>query len=226
MGQQNDRAMNGKELPEGTAHPETASQDHNGTNELTPGATAQEKKERIRHHFSQIMNTLGLDLDDDSLRDTPSRVARMYVDELFRGLDPAQRPRVKTFDNKYQYKEMLLERDITVHSHCEHHFLPVIGRAHVAYIPNERVVGLSKLNRIVDYYSRRPQVQERLTVQIADELMSSLKTEDVAIMIEAEHHCVKLRGVEDIPSLTTTYAFRGKFEERKWEERFLNACLR
>ena len=185
----------------------------------------EKKRDKIRYHFSKIMETLGLDLSDDSIEDTPDRVAKMYVKEIFKGLDPEQKPEVKTFQNKYKYDDMLLEQDITVHSLCEHHFLPIIGRAHVAYIPGERVIGLSKLNRIVDYYSRRPQVQERLTVQIADELSESLDTQDIAVMIEAEHHCVKLRGVEDVPSETSTYAFRGQFRDTYWQERFL-MCLK
>ena len=171
----------------------------------------EEKKEKIAHHFEQIMEALGLDLTDDSLKGTPGRVAKMYVEEVFSGLDPKNKPKVALFENKYLYKEMLVEKDVTVKSFCEHHFVPIVGRAHVAYKSNGNVIGLSKINRIVQYYAKRPQVQERLTVQIAEELKQILKTDDVAVMIDARHMCVSLRGVEDDASSTVTTSFHGAF---------------
>ncbi|MFN5224024.1 MAG: GTP cyclohydrolase I FolE [Bacteroidota bacterium] len=170
-----------------------------------------EKIQRIESSFRDIMNVLGLDLTDDSLKDTPARVAKMYVTELFKGLNPANKPSVTLFENKYNYGKMLLERNITVFSNCEHHFVPVYGKAHVAYFSNGQVIGLSKLNRLVDYYARRPQVQERLTVQIMRELKRILNTEDVAVIIDAVHHCVCSRGVGDISSSTITAEYSGKF---------------
>ncbi len=170
-----------------------------------------EKIQRIESSFKDIMNVLGLDLTDDSLKDTPARVAKMYVTELFKGLNPANKPSVTLFENKYNYGKMLLERNITVFSNCEHHFVPVYGKAHVAYFSNGQVIGLSKLNRLVDYYARRPQVQERLTVQIMRELKRILNTEDVAVIIDAVHHCVCSRGVGDISSSTVTAEYSGKF---------------
>jgi len=173
--------------------------------------TNEEKKAKIAYHFEQIMETLGLDLTDDSLKGTPGRVAKMYVEEVFSGLDPKNKPKVALFENKYLYKEMLVEKDITVKSFCEHHFVPIVGRAHVAYKSNGNVIGLSKINRIVQYFAKRPQVQERLTVQIAEELKRILQTEDVAVMIDARHMCVSLRGVEDDASSTVTTSFHGAF---------------
>ena len=172
-----------------------------------------DKIERIAGHFRAIMDELGLDLTDDSLAGTPRRVAKMYVQEWFRGLDPAQRPVVRLFENRYAYHEMLVERDITLFSCCEHHFVPIIGKAHVAYLPTDNVVGLSKLNRVVQYYARRPQVQERLTRQIAEELRQSLGTPDVAVLIEADHLCVMSRGVNDTSSSTLTADYGGRFGE-------------
>jgi len=183
--------------------------------------SAAEKKEKIAHHFEQIMETLGLDLNDDSLRGTPARVAKMYVDEVFTGLDPDRKPKVALFENKYRYDEMLVEKDITVKSFCEHHFVPIIGKAQVAYISNGYVIGLSKINRIVQYFAKRPQVQERLTVQIAEELKSVLKTEDVAVVIDARHMCVSLRGVEDESSSTITSSYHGKFKSESIRNEFL-----
>ncbi len=165
----------------------------------------------IEGHMTQIMEVLGLDLTDDSLRGTPRRVAKMYVQEWFRGLDPANRPAVKLFTNEYQYQEMLVEREITLFSCCEHHLVPIIGKAHIAYVPGDRVVGLSKLNRVVQYYARRPQVQERLTRQIAEELKLTLGTDNVAVLIEADHLCVMSRGVNDTTSSTITTDFGGVF---------------
>ncbi len=170
-----------------------------------------EKIEKIEAHFREIMNTLGLDLTDDSLNGTPRRVAKMYVKEIFSGLNPANMPKATMFDNKYKYGRMLLERNISVYSTCEHHFLPIYGVAHVAYIANNQVVGLSKLNRLVHFYAKRPQVQERLTVQIADALRRILKTEDVAVYIDAKHMCVQCRGVQDTGSSTVTSEYSGKF---------------
>ncbi len=180
-----------------------------------------EKMEKIAGHFAEIMDTLGLDLSDDSLRGTPHRVAKMYVDEVFYGLNPKNKPAVKLFENKYGYNEMLVEKDIKVHSFCEHHFVPIIGKAHVAYINSGKVVGLSKLNRIVDYFARRPQVQERLTVQIANELKEALKTDDVAVIIDAKHMCVTMRGIEDVESSTVTASYNGAFKEQKTKSEFL-----
>ena len=180
------------------------------------------KIELIERHFEEIMNILGLDLRDDSLRGTPYRVAKMYVKEIFRGLNPENKPQVKMFDNKFKYNQMLVEKDIRVKSYCEHHFVPIIGKAHVAYISNGQVIGLSKINRIVEYYSRRPQVQERLTEQIAKELKEIMGTEDVAVVIEANHMCVALRGVEDDHSSTTTSSFHGRFKDAQMRNEFFN----
>jgi GTP cyclohydrolase I len=171
----------------------------------------EEKKYRIAGHFSEIMDILGLDLNDDSLKGTPQRVAKMYVEEIFSGLGPKNKPKVTLFDNKYQYNQILVEKNITLFSNCEHHFVPIIGVAHVAYISSGKVIGLSKLNRIVQYYAKRPQVQERLTNQIADELKKVLDTEDVAVIIDAKHLCVSSRGVEDNSSSTVTTFYGGKF---------------
>lgn len=181
----------------------------------------EEKIKTIQHHFQKIMETLGLDLTDDSLQGTPKRVAKLYVKDLFKGLHPANKPSMSTFENKYQYNQMLVEKNITVYSNCEHHFLPIVGLAHVAYIPNGKVIGLSKINRIVDYYSRRPQVQERLALQILNELKESLGTEDVAVFIDAEHMCVSSRGVQDQTSSTVTVEYSGKFEEEDTKKEFL-----
>ena len=179
------------------------------------------KIELIENKFKEIMEIMGLDLTDDSLVDTPRRVAKMYIKEIFSGLNPANKPAITLFENKYQYKEMLVEKDITFYSNCEHHFVPIIGKAHVAYIANEQVIGLSKINRIVEFYARRPQVQERLTVEIANEIKSLLNTEDVAVVIEADHLCVSSRGIKDVNSDTTTAQFYGKFEESATKNEFL-----
>jgi len=182
---------------------------------------SEEKIKKIEFHFKEIMETLGLDLNDDSLKGTPNRVAKMYVKEIFSGLDPVNKPVAKLFDNKYQYNQMLVEKDITFYSNCEHHFVPIFGKAHVAYISNGKVIGLSKLNRIVQYFSKRPQVQERLTIQIAKELQTVLKTEDVAILIDARHLCVSSRGVEDSSSATVTSFYGGKFANETTKQEFL-----
>jgi GTP cyclohydrolase I len=170
------------------------------------------KMELIEKHFREIMYVLGLDLTDDSLKGTPKRVAKMFIKEVFSGLDPKNKPDVKLFENKYKYSEMLVEKDITFFSHCEHHFVPIYGRAHVAYISNGNVIGLSKINRIVQYFAKRPQVQERLTMQIGNELKEILGTEDVAVIIDANHMCVSSRGIGDVNSSTVTSFYGGKFE--------------
>ena len=179
------------------------------------------KVELIEKHFKEIMLILGLDLKDDSLKGTPNRVAKMYVKEIFSGLNPANKPVVKLFENKYKYNEMLVEKDITFYSNCEHHFVPIVGRAHVAYISTGKVIGLSKINRIVQYYAKRPQVQERLTVQIANALKEILQTEDVAIVMDALHMCVSSRGVNDTNSRTVTSHYSGKFQKKSTKAEFL-----
>lgn len=170
-----------------------------------------EKKEKIASLFGEIMNVMGLDLTDDSLKGTPDRVAKMYIDEIFSGLNPDNKPKIALFDNKYQYNQMLIEKNISFYSNCEHHFVPIIGKAHVAYISSGKVIGLSKLNRIVQYYAKRPQVQERLTNQIAKELETILETKDVAVIIDAKHLCVSSRGVKDDTSSTLTAYYGGVF---------------
>lgn len=182
----------------------------------------QEKMARIEHHFREIMNVLGLDLNDDSLRGTPERVAKMYVQEIFSGLNPKNKPHAKLFDNKFKYNEMLVEKDITFYSNCEHHFVPIIGKAHVGYISSGKVIGLSKINRIVQYYAKRPQVQERLTMQIAEDLKSTLNTESVGVVVDATHLCVSSRGVGDTNSTTGTAYFSGDFKEPNTRAEFLN----
>jgi GTP cyclohydrolase I len=202
---------------------------HLGTSIDTPmredafDLTEDKKIALIADKFRDIMEILGLDLTDDSLKGTPLRVAKMYVKEAFAGLNPANKPEMKLFSNKFQYSEMLIEKDIKVHSHCEHHFVPIIGKCHVAYIPNGNVVGLSKLNRIVRHYAKRPQVQERLTRQIAEALMEGLGTQDVAVYLEADHMCVKTRGIEDDGSSTITMSFHGEFEKDMNKKAFLES---
>lgn len=180
-----------------------------------------EKIAQIEYHFRQIMETLGLDLTDDSLKGTPKRVAKMYVQEIFSGLNPKNLPSVALFENKYQYNEMLVEKNISFYSNCEHHFVPIFGKAHVAYIANGQVIGLSKLNRIVQHFAKRPQVQERLTMQIAKEIQKLLGTEDVAVMIDAKHLCVASRGIKDDTSSTITSFYGGKFQEEVSRNEFL-----
>jgi GTP cyclohydrolase I len=170
-----------------------------------------EKKEKISVLFGEIMDVMGLDLTDDSLKGTPNRVAKMYIDEIFSGLNPNNKPKVALFDNKYKYNQMLVEKNITFYSNCEHHFVPIVGKAHIAYISGGKVIGLSKLNRIVQYYAKRPQVQERLTNQIAEDLKSILQTEDVAVIIDAKHLCVSSRGIKDDTSATVTSYYGGEF---------------
>lgn len=202
--------------------------DHIGTSPETPlRPDAFDKDDNLKidlisKHFEEIMHILGLDMSDDSLQGTPKRVAKMYVQEVFSGLNPENKPEARLFENKYKFNEMLVERDITFFSHCEHHFVPFYGKAHVAYLPNDHVVGLSKINRIVQYFAKRPQVQERLTVQISNELKSALKTEDIAVVIDAKHLCVASRGVNDIQSSTVTAHYSGKFNNEKLKMEFLN----
>ncbi len=183
--------------------------------------TDEEKIARIQENIREVMLTLGLDLDDDSLKGTPNRVAKMFVNEIFGGLHPDKKPTSSTFDNKYKYGEMLVEKNITLYSTCEHHLLPIVGRAHVAYISNGTVVGLSKMNRIVDYYAKRPQVQERLNIQIVRELQKVLGTDDVACVIDAKHLCVNSRGIRDVDSSTVTAEYGGKFKEESVRREFL-----
>lgn len=202
--------------------------EHIGTSSDTPLRddafllSTEEKIDIIKDDVRHIMETLGLDLTDDSLKGTPNRVAKMFVKELFGGLDPKQKPSASTFENKYKYGEMLVEKNITVYSTCEHHLLPIVGKAHVAYISNGTVVGLSKMNRIVDYFARRPQVQERLTIQIVKELQDVLNTKDVACVIDAKHLCVNSRGIRDTESSTITSEFGGKFKEKETRREFLD----
>jgi GTP cyclohydrolase I len=172
-----------------------------------------EKKEKISSLFEEIMDVLGLDLTDDSLKGTPDRVAKMYIEEIFSGLNPSTKPKISLFDNKYQYNQMLVEKNITFYSNCEHHFVPFTGKAHIAYVSSGKVIGLSKLNRIVQYYAKRPQVQERLTNQIATDLKAILNTEDIAVIIDAKHLCVSSRGVKDDSSTTITSYYSGIFNE-------------
>lgn len=190
----------------------------NGTKQLT----SQEKINKIENLFGEIMKTLGMDLTDDSLKGTPKRVAKMYVNEAFSGLDPANKPEISLFENTYRYDQMLVEKNITLYSHCEHHFVPIIGKVHVAYIPHGAVIGLSKINRLVTYFSKRPQVQERLTVQIMDGMKEALGHEDVAVFIEADHLCVASRGIKDTNSRTLTESYSGVFREEKWQNKFLS----
>ncbi|OYX27101.1 MAG: GTP cyclohydrolase I FolE [Flavobacteriales bacterium 32-35-8] len=203
-------------------------EDHIGTSSNTPmrqdafKLSVEEKIEIIKDDVRHIMETLGLDLTDDSLSGTPNRVAKMFVKELFGGLDPKRKPSASTFENKYKYGEMLVEKNITVYSTCEHHLLPIVGKAHIAYISSGRVVGLSKMNRIVDYYAKRPQVQERLTIQVVKELQEVLDTQDVACVIDAKHLCVNSRGIRDVESSTVTSEFGGKFKEESTRREFLD----
>jgi len=192
--------------------------DHLSTSRQTPlksdafALSEDEKIEKIQEHVAAILDILGMDLTDDSLKGTPKRVAKAYVKEIFGGLNPDRRPSASTFENKYEYGEMLVEKNITLYSTCEHHLLPIIGKAHIAYISNGNVVGLSKMNRIVEYYAKRPQVQERLTLQVIEELQRILKTENVACIIDAKHLCVNSRGIRDVASSTVTAEYGGVFK--------------
>ena len=202
--------------------------DHVGSSSETPlrkdafELTSSEKIDIIKNDVRHILETLGLDLTDDSLKGTPNRVAKMFVNEIFGGLDPDKKPSASTFDNKYKYGEMLVEKNITVYSTCEHHLLPIVGKAHIAYISNGTVVGLSKMNRIVDYFAKRPQVQERLTIQVVKELQKVLNTEDVACVIDAKHLCVNSRGIRDVASSTVTSEFGGIFKNKETKREFLD----
>ena len=206
---------------------DTIGEDHVGTAKDTPikadimALSNAEKKAIISEHFAVIMDTLGLDLNDESLSGTPDRVAKMYVEEIFSGLQPVTKPKVTLFENTYEYKGMLVEKDIEVYSTCEHHFVPIIGKAHVAYVAGDHVIGLSKINRIVQYYSRRPQVQERLSVQIVAALKEAIGTEHVACIIDAKHLCVNSRGVRDTHSSTITASYSGNFKENETKMEFL-----
>ena len=219
--------LNGEQIELSDMHIDDMGDDNISTSVETPmradafEKTDEQKIAEIEGHFRAIMETLGLDLTDDSLKGTPRRVAKMYVKEIFQGLNPANKPAIALFDNKYKYNEMLVEKNISFYSNCEHHFVPIIGKAHVAYISNGKVIGLSKLNRLVEYFAKRPQVQERLTMQIGKELQKDLGTEDVAIVIDAKHLCVASRGVEDDTSSTITAFYGGKFKEEKTKEEFL-----
>ncbi len=210
-------------------HAEFIGDNHTGTRVDTPMVSNafeksdEEKIAAIQVHFQKIMEELGLDITDDSLSGTPYRFAKMYVKELFYGLNPKHKPKLSTFSNKYGYKKMLIEQQISIDSSCEHHFLPITGFAHVAYFPEQKVVGLSKINRLVDYYAHRPQVQERLCLQILKDLQKALETKNVIVLINAKHLCVSSRGIKDKNSFTTTIEYGGLFEEREYRNEFLNA---
>lgn len=186
-----------------------------------------EKKHIIEKHFKIIMETLGLDLKDDSLKDTPKRVAKMFVEEIFYGLDEKKFPKMTVVENKFKYDHPLIETNIVTNSCCEHHFVPILGRTHVAYLPGDKVIGLSKLNRIVDYFARRPQVQERLTMQIHEALCYILNTKDVAVVVDGIHSCVKTRGIKDAASMTRTSKLSGVFfQDSLFRQEFLSSIPR
>jgi len=207
---------------------EEIGENHVGTSAKTPlrddafDISDEDKIDRIQESVKDILLTLGMDLEDDSLKGTPKRVAKAFVKELFMGLNPANKPSPSTFDNNYNYGEMLVEKNIVVYSTCEHHLLPIVGRAHVAYISNGKVIGLSKMNRIVEYYAKRPQVQERLTMQVVQAMQEALGTDDVACVIDAKHLCVNSRGIKDIESSTVTAEFGGKFKNKETKQEFLD----
>ncbi|MEO9570191.1 MAG: GTP cyclohydrolase I FolE [Polaribacter sp.] len=207
---------------------EELGEDHIGTSAKTPlradafDISDAEKINKIQDSVKDILETLGMDLTDDSLQGTPKRVAKAFVNELFMGLNPKNKPKASTFDNNYNYGEMLVEKNIVVYSTCEHHLLPIIGRAHVAYISDGKVIGLSKMNRIVEYFSKRPQVQERLTMQVVQAMQEALGVQDVACVIDAKHLCVNSRGIKDIESSTVTAEFGGKFKEKETKREFLD----
>lgn len=194
----------------------------NGTQPKT-ALTEEEKILQIQHHFRKIMQALGLDLNDESLKDTPQRVAEMYVNEIFSGLNPDSYPDMTSFENSYGYDGMLIEKDITLYSYCAHHFVPIIGKVHVAYFPSDRIVGLSKLNRLVQAIAKKPQVQEKLTMEIGSAFKKSLNTDDIAVFIEADHLCVASRGVKDTNSSTTTSYYSGKFKQAEFKQEFLTS---
>ena len=207
---------------------ELIGEDHIGTSLETPlrpdafEINDDKKIQLIEYHFKEIMHILGIDLNDDSLSGTPFRVAKMYVKEVFSGLNPANKPETKLFENKYEYNEMLIEKDITLYSYCEHHFVPIIGKVQVAYISSGQVIGLSKINRIVQFYAKRPQVQERLTNQIAEGLKEALQSDDVAVIVDAVHLCVASRGVKDTNTSTITAHYSGKFQDEKTKAEFIS----
>lgn len=207
---------------------EEIGENHVGTSAKTPlradafNISDQEKIDKIQESVKDILHTLGMDLTDDSLQGTPKRVAKAFVNELFMGLNPKNKPSASTFENNYNYGEMLVEKNIVVYSTCEHHLLPIIGRAHVAYISNGKVIGLSKMNRIVEFFAKRPQVQERLTMQVVQSIQEALGTDDVACVIDAKHLCVNSRGIKDIESSTVTAEFGGKFKEKDTKREFLD----
>jgi GTP cyclohydrolase IA len=202
--------------------------DHQMTSAETPmradafTKSDQEKMTVIEEHFYAIMHELGLDMTDDSLKGSPHRVAKMFVQEIFSGLNPANKPKISVFDNSYHYDKMLVEADISFNSTCEHHFLPITGKAHIGYVSSGKVIGLSKLNRIVDYYAKRPQVQERLIMQIFNELKTALETENVIVVMEAKHLCVSSRGIKDESSYTSTIQYGGVFNEKEHRNDFFN----
>lgn len=207
---------------------EDRGEDHVGSSAKTPlrsdafDISDAEKIDRIEENVRQILETLGMDLTDDSLQGTPKRVAKSFVNELFAGLNPINKPHLSTFENNYKYGEMLVEKNIVVYSTCEHHLLPIVGKAHIAYISSGRVIGLSKMNRIVDHFAKRPQVQERLTMQVVQALQEALGTQDVVCVIDAKHLCVNSRGVRDIESSTVTSEFGGKFKNKETKREFLD----
>ncbi|WP_418603979.1 GTP cyclohydrolase I FolE [Hwangdonia sp.] len=198
----------------------------NSIQELHQNTIYQEKLEAIEYHFGKIMETLGLNLDNPSLKDTPKRVAKMYINEIFRGLDENNFPKISFFENASGYREMVVVDNIAVHSYCKHHFVPFFGKAAVAYIPKDRVIGLSKINRIVQFYASKPQIQEKLTVEIGQKLKDLLKTDDLAIYIEANHLCIASRGIKDRDSITKTTFFSGKFSKDKEKSRFINSITK
>lgn len=210
-----------EEFDDETGHNHNSSFAKNPTRKDAFDLSDEDKIESIKKDVESILNTLGMDLTDDSLKGTPNRVAKMFVKEIFGGLNPNKKPKSSTFDNNYKYGEMLVEKNITLYSTCEHHLLPIVGRAHVGYISHGKVIGLSKINRIVDYFAKRPQVQERLTMQIVQELQQALGTQDVACIIDAKHLCVNSRGIRDIESSTVTSEFGGKFKEEFTRREFL-----
>lgn len=220
-----------KNVPVDQEIAEEIGDNHEATSLITPmrkdafDLTDDQKIAIIEEHFTSIMHALGLDLNDESLSGTPYRVAKMYVKEIFNGLKPDNKPVARKFGNKYAYKDMVVVKNINVTSFCEHHFLPFVGKAHVAYISTGKVIGLSKINRIVDYFSRRPQVQERLTLQIADELISALESDDVAVFLECKHLCVSTRGIKDRQSSTVTTEYSGKFRKEGSQQRFIDYIL-
>ena len=210
------------EFPDETGHDHRFTSAENPIRKDAFDLSDEQKIERIKKDVEDILQTLGMDLTDDSIKGTPQRVAKMFVKEIFGGLNPEKKPKSSTFANNYKYGEMLVEKNITLYSTCEHHLLPIIGRAHVAYISSGRVIGLSKMNRIVEYFAKRPQVQERLTMQIVQELQNALQTEDVACVIDAKHLCVNSRGIKDIESSTVTSEFGGKFKDAQVKREFLD----